>query len=84
VTVNFDLTFELDLLDSVKVNQRVKGHTVQKLLFGHIHTYTRDQIDIIRAVVIVWRVRGKIIMSVLCNIVCKNCAQCNAYTYEQT
>jgi len=23
-------------------------------------------------------------MSVLCNIVCNNCAQCNAHTYEQT
>ena len=42
------------------------------------------QIDIIGAVVIVWRVRGKIIRSVLCNIVCNNCAQCNAHTYEQT
>jgi len=42
------------------------------------------QIDIIREVVIVWRVRGKIIRSVLCNIVCNNCAQCNAHTYEQT
>jgi len=36
VTANFDLTFELNL-DSVKVNQRVKGHTVEKLLFGHTH-----------------------------------------------
>ena len=42
------------------------------------------QIDIIGAVVIVWRVRGKIIRSVLCNIVCNNCAQCDAHTYEQT
>jgi len=42
------------------------------------------QIDIIGAVVTVWRVRGKIIRSVLCNIVCNNCAQCNAHTYEQT
>jgi len=32
-------------------------------------------------VVIVWRVRGKIIRSVLCNIVHNNCAQCNAHTY---
>ena len=30
------------------------------------------QIDIIGVVVIVWRVRGKIIRSVLCNIVCNN------------
>jgi len=42
------------------------------------------QIDIIGAMVIAWRVRGKIIRSVLCNIVCNNCAQCNAHTYEQT
>jgi len=32
---------------------------------------------------IVCRVRGKIIRSVLCNIVCNNCAQCNAHTYQQ-
>jgi len=42
------------------------------------------QIDIIGAVVIVWRVRGETIRSVLWNIVCNNCAQCNAHTYEQT
>jgi len=42
------------------------------------------QIDIIGAVVIVWRVRGKTIRSFLCNIVCNNCAQCDARTYEQT
>ena len=42
------------------------------------------QIDIIGAVVIVWRVRGKTIRSALCNIVCNNCAQCDAHTYEQT
>jgi len=43
------------------------------------------QIDIIgAAMVIVWRVTGKIIRSALCNIVCNNCAQCNAHTYKQT
>jgi len=42
------------------------------------------QVDIIGAMVIVWQVRGKIIRSVLCNIVCNNCAQCNAHIYEQT
>jgi len=40
--------------------------------------------DIMGAMVIVWRVRGKIIGSVLCNIVCINCARCNVHTYEQT
>jgi len=39
------------------------------------------QIDIIGAMVIVWRIRGKIIRSVLCNIVCNNCAQCSAHTW---
>ena len=39
------------------------------------------QIDIIGATVIVWRVRGKIIRSVLCNTVCNNCAQCDAHTH---
>ena len=35
-----------------------------------------------RAMVIVWRVRGKIIRSIglLCSIVCNNCAQSNAHT----
>jgi len=47
------------------------------------HTPHFPQIDIIGAMVIVWRVREKIIRSVLCNIVCNNCAQCNAHTYEQ-
>ena len=42
------------------------------------------QIDIIGAMVIVWRVRGKIIRSVLCNIVCNSSAECDAHTYEQT
>jgi len=37
------------------------------------------QADIIGAMVIVRRVRGKIIRSVLCNTVCSNCAQCNAH-----
>jgi len=52
------------------------SHTVRQAPFS--------QIDIIGAMVIVWRVREKIIRSVLCNIVCNNCAQCNAHTYEQT
>ena len=41
------------------------------------------QIDIIVAIMIVWRVRQKIIRFVLCSIVCNNCAQCNAHTHEQ-
>jgi len=41
------------------------------------------QIDIIGAMVIVWRARGKIIRYVLCSIVCNNCAQWTAHIYEQ-
>ena len=43
-----------------------------------------SQIDIIGAMVIVWRARGKIIRSVLCSIVCNNCTQWSARKYEQT
>ena len=28
--------------------------------------------------------KGETIRSVVCNIVCNNCAQCDAHTYEQT
>ena len=51
---------------------------------GQVSCAPFAQIDTIGAMVIVWRVRGKIIMSVLWNIVRNNCAQCNAHTYEQT
>ena len=57
---------------------RVSGIT-QKLWIDFL-----EVADIIGAVVIVWRVRGKTIRSVLCNIVRHNCAQCHAHTYEQT
>ena len=52
--------------------------------FAGILTPPFPQIDIIGDVVIVWRVRGKTIRSVLCYIVCNNCAQCDAHTCEQT
>ena len=42
--------------------------------------YPFPEIDIIGAMVIVWRVRGKIISYVLCNIVHNSYAQCNAHT----
>ena len=37
------------------------------------------QIDIIKAMMIVWRIRWKIIGFVLCSIVYNSCAQCNAH-----
>jgi len=52
-------------------------------VWKHLHERF-PQIDIIGAVVIVWRERGKIIRSVLCSIVCNKCTQCDAHTYEQT
>jgi len=47
------------------------------------HSDPLPQIHIIGAMVIVWRVRGKNIRSVLCSNVRNNCAQWNAHTYEQ-
>jgi len=52
--------------------------------YGTLLNCPFSQIDIIEAIMTVWRVRGKIIRSVLCSIVCNNCVQCNAHTYEQT
>jgi len=46
--------------------------------------YPFPQVDIIGAMVIVRRVRGKIIGSVLCNYVRNKSAQYNAHTYEQS
>ena len=54
------------------------------ILFLLLYAPPFPQIDIIGDVVIVWRVRGKTIRSVLCYIVCNDCAQCDAHTYEQT
>jgi len=59
--------------------------TMTRSLDVHDYQHTPfPQIDIIGAMVIVWRVRGKTIRSVLCNIVCNDCAQCDAHRYEQT
>ena len=44
---------------------------------------TRTSVLICPVVTSVVNVRGKIIRSVLCSIVCNNCAQCNAHTFEQ-
>jgi len=54
-----------------------------KVSLQHIHN-SEYAADVIGAMMIVWRVRGKIIRSLLCSIVCNNCAQCTAHTYEQT
>jgi len=67
----------------------VSGRVLQSVSFlccilTKITSFIEYLIDIIGAMVIVWRVRGKIFRSVLCNIVHNNCAQCNAHTYEWT
>ena len=66
------------------VSKEVKRDVNLKKSFHVCVTSTFAQIDIIGDVAIVWRVRGKTIRSVLCNIVCNSCAQCDAHTYEQT
>ena len=74
--------------DMSKLVAVLDDNTIHYVLVNDItFAHTRPpfpQIDIIGAMVIVWRVRGKIIRSVLCNIVCNNCAQCDAHTNEQT
>ena len=55
-----------------------------RVLYLGLYLPPFPQIDIIGAMLIVWRVKGKIIRSVLCSIVFNNCAQCNTHTYEQT
>ena len=86
----FPYPAEVDIYGSIpplsKIILNIR-HCLCKLfivLRGHGGHSLFPQIDIIGAMVIVWRVRGKIIRSVLCSIVCNNCAQCNAHTYEQT
>jgi len=54
------------------------------VIFMSIEPPPFPQIDIIGALVIVWRVRGKIIESILCSIMCNNCAQRGLLTYEKT
>jgi len=48
---------------------------------GSTHGSPFPQTDIIGAMVIVWRLRGKIFGSILCNILRNNCAQCNAHVW---
>jgi len=64
-------------------------YSKQPLFFFSVHlqhftvqnsTSNEAQTDIIGAMLIVWRVRGKVIKNVLCNIVCNNYAQCNVHT----
>ena len=48
----------------------------------HLILSSSFSVLIIGAVVIVWRARGKIFRSVLCSILCNNCTQWTAHTYE--
>ena len=86
------MEFSKTIFQAWKVMENRQGHgKLWKIMeFGKNARYSLSalpppfpQIDIIGDVVIVWRVRGKTIRSVLCNSVCNNCAQCNAHTYEQ-
>jgi len=66
---------------------RTTGSTNHNCTLINVVTSLRPpfrQTDITGAMMIVWRVRQKIITSVLCNIACNNYPQCNAHTHEQT
>ena len=69
---------------SLHVYQLIPFYGMFSILASNLSATPFPQIDIIGAMVTVWRVRGEIIKSVLCSIVCNSCAQCNARTYEQT
>ena len=60
-------------------SRKLESQAYRAVLFAWVQP-PFPQIDIIGDVVTVWRVRGKTIRSVLCNIVCNNCAQCDAHT----
>ena len=66
---------------------RRRDHATPSVTIGRISVRSSlpfHQIDIIGAMVIVWRVSAKIIRSVLCSVVCNNnCEQRNVHTYEQ-
>jgi len=70
-------------IQSVKIERRGAGMVVclEHGAYGLLMVHPFCQIDIIGAVMTVWRVRGKIVRSVLCSIVCNNSAQCSAYTW---
>jgi len=71
------------LLRTIQVCQQLRGRRHTSAVV-HAHVSPFPQIDIIGSMMIVWRVRGKTVGSVLCSIVYNNCAQCNAHIYEQT
>jgi len=72
---------------ATEVNQTLQDVWPSSVLIHYIYIFWGrppfPQIDIIGAMVIVWRARGKIIRSVLCNMMCNNCTQWTAHTYEQ-
>ena len=65
------------------MTKHIKYTPIAYIVYVIVHILSMSVCRFI-AVVIVWRVRGKTIRSVLCNIVCNNCAQCDAHIYKQT
>jgi len=57
--------------------------TMAQSLICHWWMYPSPPVDIIGAMMIVRRIRGKIIRTVLCCVMCDSCAQWYAHTYEQ-
>ena len=70
-----------ELAEDVLDFQRDSAYDTVDILCSETLHSPFPQIDIIGAMLIVWRVRRKIIRSVLCSIVCNNCAQCDAHTH---
>jgi len=74
-------------IESDRPTDRPRDHATPSVTIGRISVRSSlpfHQIDIIGAMVIVWRVSAKIIRSVLCSVVCNNnCEQRNVHTYEQ-
>ena len=85
----FPFLSKMGMTKLIFVNPRMKVNgsiTAMSYSLSRCYHPPFPQIDVIGAMVTVWRVRGKIIRYVLCNIVRNksyNCAQCNAHTHEQ-
>ena len=83
VTFDFQTSLSVIILWSLRFSGKQHLDCIRYYLLVFMVSGLFPQIDIIGAVVIVWRARRKIIRSVLCNTVCNNCTQWTAHTYEQ-
>ena len=77
IKCNFTFPTHLTSAPALPGEMRKLKHTILSLICCTIFCILSPfpQIDIIGAMVIVWRARGKIIRSVVCSTVCNNCTQ---------